>query len=148
MVKSSRDFDLTEEPLCRERLGQLGAQHLERDVAIVLAVVGEEDDGHSAAPHLARDLVAITERPAQTLLKSSTRASCPLKRPALALEERHPRVVDPLELRGQNRNAGRAAVQIVNLTEAASSGALLASRIARAARRNARSSHSRSSVLL
>ena len=48
-------LDLAQEPLGAERGGELRAQHLDRDVAVVLEVVREVDGGHAAAPELALD---------------------------------------------------------------------------------------------
>ncbi|MBX6331397.1 MAG: hypothetical protein IRY91_06100 [Gemmatimonadaceae bacterium] len=45
-----------------ERLGDLGVEHLERDRAVVLAVAGEIDRGHSPAAELALERVAIAQR--------------------------------------------------------------------------------------
>ena len=61
MVELGTDTDLFEKPLGALRGGELGAQHLERDVAIVLQVPGEIDSGHPARAELARDRVAARE---------------------------------------------------------------------------------------
>ena len=61
MVEPRRDLDLGEEPLGAEDRAELGAQDLERDVTIELAVVGEVDDGHPARPELAFDRVPLAE---------------------------------------------------------------------------------------
>ena len=42
--------------------GELGMQHLEGDVAVVLEVVGEVDRGHAAAPELPLDAVTACPR--------------------------------------------------------------------------------------
>ena len=61
MVEPGGEADLGKEPLPAQHCGQLGLQHLERDVAIVLEVVGEEDGGHPAAPELPVDGVGAGE---------------------------------------------------------------------------------------
>ena len=48
-----------EEALGAERGGELGAQDLDGDVAIVLEVVREIDGGHAARAELALDAVAV-----------------------------------------------------------------------------------------
>ena len=62
MIEPRRDLDLGEEALGPEHRAELRAQHLERDLAIELAVAREIDDGHAARAELALDDVAITER--------------------------------------------------------------------------------------
>ena len=62
MVEPRRDLDLGEEALGAEHRAQLGAQHLERHIAIELPVAREIDDGHAARADLALDDVAVTER--------------------------------------------------------------------------------------
>jgi hypothetical protein len=51
--------DLRQEPFGTEDRGQLGSEHLDGDLAVVLAVVGEIYGGHPALPELALDLVAV-----------------------------------------------------------------------------------------
>ena len=55
------DLDLAQEPLGPERRGNLGAEHLEGDAALVAEVPGEVDRGHPAAAELALDRVAIRQ---------------------------------------------------------------------------------------
>src|SRR5215204_7104655 len=57
MIEPRRDLDLGEEPLGAE----LGAEDLERDLAIQLAVAGEVDDGHPTGAELALDDVPVVE---------------------------------------------------------------------------------------
>jgi hypothetical protein len=57
-----RDLDLAEEPLVAECGGELGAEHLDRDVAMVLAILGEIDRRHAASADLSLDRVAVRER--------------------------------------------------------------------------------------
>ena len=54
-------MDLAQEALGAERGGELGAEHLEGDLAVVLEVVGQVDRGHAAAPELALEHVAVAE---------------------------------------------------------------------------------------
>ena len=51
--------DLAQEALRAERGGELGVQHLERDLAVVLEVVREIDRGHAPAAELALERVAV-----------------------------------------------------------------------------------------
>ncbi len=55
------DLDLVQEPLGPDHRGQLGPQHLERDLAVVLHVVGQVDRGHAPGPQLPLDHVAIAQ---------------------------------------------------------------------------------------
>ncbi len=52
-------LDLTQEPLGADDGRELGAQHLDGDLAVVLEVVGEVDGGHAALAELALDRVAV-----------------------------------------------------------------------------------------
>ena len=61
MLELGDDVDLAEEPLGAQRRGELGPQDLERDLAVVLEVVGEVDGGHAALAELALDAVAAAE---------------------------------------------------------------------------------------
>ena len=61
VVEAGGDPDLVEEPLGTEHGGQLGPQHLERDLAVVLEILGEIDRGHPALTQLALDPVAVDE---------------------------------------------------------------------------------------
>ncbi len=61
MLEPGGDLDLAEEPLGPERGGQLGPQHLHRDLAVVLDVLGEVHGGHAALPELALEPVAVAE---------------------------------------------------------------------------------------
>ena len=51
--------DLRQEPFGAEDRGQLGLQHLDRDLAVVLDVVGEVDGRHAALAELTLDLVFV-----------------------------------------------------------------------------------------
>ena len=61
VVEPSGDLDLGEEPLGAEDRPELGAEHLERDLAVVLEVPGQVDRGHAASPELPLDPIAIAE---------------------------------------------------------------------------------------
>src|SRR3954470_1491960 len=62
MLEPGGEADLAEEPLGPERGGQLGAQHLEGDLPVVLTVESEVDGRHAALAQLALDAVALVER--------------------------------------------------------------------------------------
>ena len=53
MREPCRELDLLKEPLRAERTGDLGAQHLHRHSAMVLAILREEDYGRAALAELA-----------------------------------------------------------------------------------------------
>ena len=53
--------DLAQEPLGAEHGGELGAQHLDRDLAVVPQVAGEVDGRHAASPELALEAIPILE---------------------------------------------------------------------------------------
>ena len=61
MLEVRRRPNLGEESLGAERGGQLGVQHLERDLARVLHVASEIDGRHAARAELALYLVAASE---------------------------------------------------------------------------------------
>ena len=61
MLQLRRGPDLAQEPLAAERRAEVGMQHLDGDVAIVLEVVREIDGGHAAGAELALDAVAVGE---------------------------------------------------------------------------------------
>jgi hypothetical protein len=54
-------LDLGEEPLGADHGGQLGPEHLDRDLAVVLQVVGEVHRGHATRAQLAVEAVAVGE---------------------------------------------------------------------------------------
>ena len=55
------DFDLPEEAVGAEGVGQLGVEHLEGDGPAVAEVAGEVDRGHAAPAELALEAIAIGE---------------------------------------------------------------------------------------
>jgi len=58
MLQPGGEFDLSQEAFGPERGRELGVEDLERDRAVVLQVLGEEDRGHPPAPELALEGVA------------------------------------------------------------------------------------------
>ena len=62
MLEPGGDLDLAMEPLGAQRGGEFLAQHLQRDLAVVLQVLGEIDRGHPARTQLPLDRVAVSER--------------------------------------------------------------------------------------
>ena len=69
MVQVGGRRDLTEETLGPEGKYQRGAEHLDRDLALVLDVVREIDRGHPARTELAVDAVAVCEGALQSGLE-------------------------------------------------------------------------------
>ena len=61
MLQGRGGLDLAKKPLGADDGGQLGPQHLDRDVAIVLEILREIDRGHAALAELALDAVAVGE---------------------------------------------------------------------------------------
>ncbi len=59
MLQVGGDLDLGQESLGAEHRGQLRPQHLDRDLAVVLQVLGEIDRGHAALAQLPLDAVAV-----------------------------------------------------------------------------------------
>jgi hypothetical protein len=61
------DPDFTEESLRTQRRGELGAEDLERDLALVAQVAGEIDSGHAALSQLTLELITISQGGAQSI---------------------------------------------------------------------------------
>ena len=61
MLQVGRGLDLGQEPLGADHGGELGAEHLERDLAVVAEVLGQVDGGHAAGAELALEAVAVGE---------------------------------------------------------------------------------------
>jgi hypothetical protein len=59
MLQPRRHGDLPSETLGTEGRGQLGAQHLHRDHALVLEILGQVHRGHATLPQLPLDAVAV-----------------------------------------------------------------------------------------
>ena len=74
MLQLGGGLDLAQEPLGAEDGGQLGVEHLERDLAVVPEVVGEVDGGHAALAELALDAVAVSQALAQLRCRVGHRA--------------------------------------------------------------------------
>ena len=62
VAQVGRGGDLTQEALPAQRGGELGAEHLDGDLALVPEILGEVDRGHPARTELALDGVAADER--------------------------------------------------------------------------------------
>ena len=56
MLQARRRLDLGDEALAAEHGGEFGLEHLDRDVAVVLEVVGEIDRRHAAGAEFALDV--------------------------------------------------------------------------------------------
>jgi hypothetical protein len=61
MTQVGGDLDLAQEPLGAENRGELGAQDLDCDEALVLQIPSEKNGGHPAPTELALDSVPIGE---------------------------------------------------------------------------------------
>ena len=61
MLERRGGLDLDDEPLGTEHRRELGLQHLERDVAVVLEVVRQVHGGHAAGAEFTLDGVATGE---------------------------------------------------------------------------------------
>ena len=62
MLQSGDHLDLSRESIGRSARRDLRQEHLDRDLALVLLVVGEQDDRHAAAPELSPDQIAVAQR--------------------------------------------------------------------------------------
>ena len=67
VLELGRDLDLAQEPVGPEGGGELRVQDLDRDLAAVLQVLGQEDRGHAAAADLRLDGVAVGKGRLQAL---------------------------------------------------------------------------------
>ena len=80
MLQIRRRLDLGEKALGADHGGQLGAQDLHRDLAIVLEVVREIDGRHTARTEFTLDAVTIckcgSERPGHWFTPSTARFIC------------------------------------------------------------------------
>ena len=61
VLEVGRELDLGQEALGADHGGELGAQDLERDAAVVPDVLGEIDRGHAAGADLAVEAVAVRQ---------------------------------------------------------------------------------------
>ena len=69
MVQLRGDLDLAQEPLRAQGRGDLLAQHLDGDGAVMAPVTGEKHDSHPSAPELALERVAVRQGGPEALLK-------------------------------------------------------------------------------
>ncbi len=67
MLQVGGHLDLVQEAFGAEHGGQLGVQHLDGDLAVVLDVVREVDGGHAAGAEFALDAIAVREGGCQHL---------------------------------------------------------------------------------
>ena len=65
VLQGGDGLDLAEEPLGPDDGGELGAQDLDRDFAVVAEVLGQVDGGHAALAELPLDAVAVGEEALQ-----------------------------------------------------------------------------------
>ena len=66
MLQARGGADLSQEPFAAERRAQVGVQHLNGHIAIVLEVVRELHGGHTAGTELAVDAIATAKDGAQS----------------------------------------------------------------------------------
>jgi hypothetical protein len=66
------DLDLTKEPVGGNRARELGLQDLDRNVTLILLVVGQERNRHSPSADLTSNDVPIGERSTETLERVHT----------------------------------------------------------------------------
>ncbi len=66
VVELGGDADLTQEALAAQHGRKLWTEHLERDLTVVLEVVGEIDRSHPTATKLTLDGVAVGEGSLET----------------------------------------------------------------------------------
>ena len=76
MSEVGRRRDLTQESLVAQRRGELGPQDLQRDLALVLEIVGQIDRGHAARAQLALEAVAVGEGGGQSRIDHFGVAIC------------------------------------------------------------------------
>ncbi len=62
MGQLRRDLDLAHEPLGAESGGELGAEHLDGHLAMVLEILGEIHRRHAAGAEFALNRVSVGER--------------------------------------------------------------------------------------
>src|SRR3954466_9931616 len=92
MLKSGRNFDLAKEAFGAKRGAELRPQDLHSDLAPMLQILGEVNDGHAAAAELAlepvrgaeRGLNLLTELGRHDALRWQTLASLSTSAPASA----------------------------------------------------------------
>ena len=62
MLQARRGADFAQEPFAAKRRTQVGVQHLDGDIALVLEIVREVHGGHAAGAEFAVEAVAIGQR--------------------------------------------------------------------------------------
>ncbi|MBK6458003.1 MAG: hypothetical protein IPF87_18270 [Gemmatimonadetes bacterium] len=67
MLQIRGDADLSQKALDAQHGAELGAQHLERHLAVVPQVVGEVDGRHPAGPDLSIDAIPLTQARLESL---------------------------------------------------------------------------------
>jgi hypothetical protein len=65
MMQPGGDLDLPQEPLRSQRGGELRPQHLDRDLSVMLEILGEINGGHAAPAELALDQVPVAQSVSQ-----------------------------------------------------------------------------------
>jgi hypothetical protein len=70
MLKARGDSNLAQKSVGANNGGELGTQHLDRDVPFVLEIRRAEDDRHPTLTELARECVALAEARLQSLEKT------------------------------------------------------------------------------
>ena len=71
MLQLRRDLDFPKESFPAEHRRQLRMEDFDRDLAVVLHVLGEIDRGHPAAAQLPLDRVSVGQGGAQTIQRLS-----------------------------------------------------------------------------
>ena len=82
VVQPGGDLDLAQEPGGAHLRGQVGAEHLDRDLALVLEVVGQEDARHPALSQLALEAVPRWRGRRRVVQKLGHGASMSPRRPS------------------------------------------------------------------
>jgi hypothetical protein len=59
--ETSHDFDFPVETLCPDRGRDVRLEHFERDLAVVLAIMSEANEGHRTRSEFVLDRVAVSE---------------------------------------------------------------------------------------
>ena len=76
MLELGGGLDLVDEPLGAEHGGELGLEHLDRDLSVVPQVLGEVDRRHAARAELALDAVAVGEGGREALCHVAHEMKC------------------------------------------------------------------------
>src|SRR5262249_39293646 len=61
MIESRREPNLLKKPLAPERFGEIGAENLDGDIAIVAKIAGQVNGGHAARAELSLEAIATRE---------------------------------------------------------------------------------------